>query len=61
MMSFTVVSCVHSNIEYHDEFFKNIIEKIAPKVMANFGFGHRFHDLIYFEFGIHFSYSLNSL
>ena len=32
----------------------------AHNVMANYGFGHRFHDLKIFEVGFYL-YSLNSL
>jgi hypothetical protein len=30
---------------------KLIMKNIAQKVVATFGFGRRFHDLIYFEVG----------
>ena len=33
---------------------KLIIKSIAQKVMAKFGFGRKFHDLKYLEFGIFF-------
>ena len=38
------------NIEYQDEIFKifDIIKNITQKVMVEFGFGCRFHDLRYF-------------
>ena len=51
----TLYCCVrYSNIEYQDEIFKTIIKSTAQKVMANYCFGHRVHDLQYFEVGISF-------
>ena len=38
-------------------FFKSTVQK----VMAKTGCGHKFHDLKYFDVGLFFSYSLNSL
>ena len=39
----------HSNLEYQDRVSILIIKNNA-KIMAIFGFGHKFHDLNYFEY-----------
>ena len=36
-------------------FSKLIIKSIAQKGMAKFGYGHKFHDLKYFEVYFHIS------
>jgi hypothetical protein len=33
---------------------KPVIKNIVKKVMAKYGFGHKFHDLKYFEVGFLF-------
>ena len=48
--SIVVLSTQMRNIKMRSS--KHIIKSIAQKVMANFGLGHRFHDLQYFEVGI---------
>ena len=53
MVSFIVVLAIQIwNIKMRSS--KVIIKSIAQKVMVNFGFEHRFHDLKYFEVGFFF-------
>ena len=49
--------CVrYLNIKILEEIFKFNIKNTAQKVMTNFDFGRRFHDLKYFEVGTFFMF-----
>jgi hypothetical protein len=49
----SIISSTHiKNIKMRS--LKHVIKNIVKKVMAKYGFGHRFHDLKYFEVGFLF-------
>ena len=45
---------MYSNTKYEDEILKLITKSTTQKVMAKYIFGHRLHDLEYFEVGFLF-------
>ena len=54
--------CVeYSELEYHVEIFKSYEQKRCSKAPVEHGIGRKLHDLKYFEVGIFFPYSLDSL
>ena len=59
MTSIVVVNTQMQSIKFRSS--KLVTKSDAQMQLGEFGVGHRIHDIKYFEIGIFFSYSLNSL